>query len=103
MPERTPSSPVLALLTVSSVWESRLSAALRDVPDVVVVYPSDANFVMIETRDGRSFCERARRAGILVRAFDDPLLANCVRITVVKPGENDQLLTAVSGPEASRA
>ena len=49
--------------------------------------------------DGPTFRETARRAGILVRTFDDPLLANCVRITVDRPADNDQLLQAVSGAE----
>ncbi len=80
---------------------ARLSAALRDVPQVVRVYPSDANFILVKTRDGQSFREAARRAEILVRTFDDPLLANCVRITVGKPSDNDQLLQAVGGAERS--
>jgi histidinol-phosphate aminotransferase len=78
---------------------ARLSAELRNVPQVVDVYASDANFIMIKTRDGVAFRETARRAGILVRTFDDPLLADCVRITVGKPADNDLLLQAVSGAE----
>ena len=78
---------------------TRLSAALRDVPQVVRVYPSDANFILVKTRDGQAFREAARRAEILVRTFDDLLLANCVRITVGKPSDNDQLLQAVGGAE----
>ncbi len=77
----------------------RLAAALRDVPQVVKVFPSDANFIMVKTRDGQRFREAARRADILVRTFEDPLLANCVRITIGKPEDNDQLLKAVSGVE----
>jgi histidinol-phosphate aminotransferase len=76
---------------------ARLAAALRDVPQVVLVYPSDANFILIKTRDGQAFRETARRANILVRTFDDPLLKDCVRITVGAPSDNDQLLQAVSG------
>ena len=78
---------------------ARLSAALRDVPQVQRVYPSDANFVMVKTRDGAGFRETARRAGVLVRTFDDPLLADCVRITVGRPVDNDLLLRALSGAE----
>jgi len=78
---------------------ARLSAALRDVPTVVKVYPSDANFVMVKTRDAAQFRETARRANILVRTFDDPLLLDCVRITVGRPTDNDLLLRAVSGAE----
>jgi histidinol-phosphate aminotransferase len=78
---------------------SRLAAALRDVPQVVQVYSSDANFILVKARDGQAFRVTARGAGILVRTFDDPLLANCVRITVGRPADNDQLLQAVSGAE----
>ena len=81
---------------------ARLSAALRDVPQVVHVYPSDANFIMVRTRDGQAFRETARRANILVRTFDDPLLKDCVRITVGRPTDNDALLQAVSGAERKR-
>jgi histidinol-phosphate aminotransferase len=81
---------------------ARLSAALRDVPQVVQVYPSDANFVLARTRDGQVFRESARRADILVRTFDDPLLKDCVRITVGRPEDNDALLQAVSGAERRR-
>ncbi len=77
----------------------RLASALRDVPRVVKVYSSDANFIMVKARDGLEFRETARRAGILVRTFDDPLLADCVRITVGRPADNDQLLGAVAGVE----
>ena len=76
---------------------TRLSAALHDVPQVVQVYSSDANFILVKTRDGQAFREAARRANILVRTFDDPLLQDCVRITVGRASDNDQLLQAVSG------
>jgi histidinol-phosphate aminotransferase len=79
----------------------RLATALLDVPQVTKVYPSDANFILVQTANGTSFRETARRAGILVRTFDDPLLANCVRITVGRPEDNDRLLTAVGGVAAA--
>jgi histidinol-phosphate aminotransferase len=81
---------------------ARLAAALRDVPQVVQVYPSDANFILVRTRDGQAFRDTARRADILVRTFDDPLLKDCVRITVGRPADNDLLLQAVSGAERKR-
>jgi histidinol-phosphate aminotransferase len=77
----------------------RLAVALRDLPQVAQVYPSDANFILVKAHDGQAFRETARRAGILVRTFDDPLLANCVRITVGRPSDNDLLLQAISGAE----
>ncbi|HEX5420703.1 MAG TPA: histidinol-phosphate transaminase, partial [Gammaproteobacteria bacterium] len=76
----------------------RLSEALRDLPQVVQVYASDANFVLVKTLDGRRFKETSHRAGILVRTFDaEAALADCVRITVGRPADNDRLLAALSG------
>jgi histidinol dehydrogenase len=76
----------------------RLAEALRDVPDVLRVYASDANFVLVKTRDGQRFKETAHRAGILVRTFSgEEALADCVRITVGRPADNDRLLSALAG------
>jgi histidinol-phosphate aminotransferase len=80
---------------------NRLADALRDLPQILKVYPSDANFVLVKTANGGRFRETARRAGVLVRTFDDPLLTNCVRITVGRPEDNDRLLQAVSGAGAN--
>jgi histidinol-phosphate aminotransferase len=82
---------------------ARMSAALRDVPQVLKVYPSDANFVMVRTVDGAAFRETARRANILVRTFEDPLLADCVRITIGRPADNDLLLRALAGATERRS
>jgi histidinol-phosphate aminotransferase len=82
----------------------RLAEALLDIPDVRKVYPSDANFVLIETRDGARFAETARKAGILVRTFSgEPALVDCVRISMGRPEDNDRLLQAVSGVESRRS
>ncbi|HEX7080282.1 MAG TPA: histidinol-phosphate transaminase [Gammaproteobacteria bacterium] len=75
----------------------RLARALLDVPQVLEVYPSAANFILVRARDGRGFRDAAHRAGILVRTFADDALANCVRITVGRPEDNDRLLQAVAG------
>ena len=57
----------------------------------------------LHSRAGRAtakrFARRRAAPNILVRTFDDPLLKNCVRITVGRPADNDQLLQAVSGAE----
>jgi len=78
---------------------ARLSTALAQLPQVLKVYPSDANFVMVRARDGAEFRETAHRGGVLVRTFDDPLLAGCVRITVGRPADNDLLLRVLAGAE----
>lgn len=103
---------VLAALTADSLRTARervetikrerrrLADALADLPGVVKVYPSDANFVLIETRDGDRFARAAHAGGILVRQFHgEPALADCIRITVGRPEDNDRLLQAVSGAD----
>lgn len=78
----------------------RLAEALLDVPEVLEVYPSQANFLLVETRDGPRFAATAHSAGILIRRFpSEATLANCVRITVGRPKDNDRLLQALSGAE----
>jgi histidinol-phosphate aminotransferase len=77
----------------------RLGRALMDVPEVLEVYPSDANFILVRVRDGQRLRRAAHQAGILVRTFEDDALANCVRITVGRPEDNDRLLKAVGSME----
>lgn len=74
----------------------RISPALAAVPGIERVWPSAANFVLIESRNAKALVARARDAGILLRDFSwDPLLPGCVRITVGAPDENDKLLEAL--------
>ena len=72
----------------------------RRLENRLVLSPSDANFILIQTRDANEFTKATRQAGILVRVFSsDPALTNCVRITVGKPEDNTRLLDAVSAQE----
>ena len=76
---------------------ARLEAALSELAEIETMWPSDANFVLVRVRDAEAFAARARESGILVRIFrNDPSLANCVRITVGRPEDNDRLLAAVT-------
>ena len=74
----------------------RLMTALPTVPGILRVWPSTANFILVESRDAPALVAMARAAGILVRDFSGyPLLPGCVRITVGSPDENDKLLKAL--------
>ncbi|MDL1880310.1 histidinol-phosphate transaminase [Gammaproteobacteria bacterium PRO2] len=78
---------------------SRLAAALERLPDIRRVWPSDANFLLVEAVDAPRLVEAARRGGVLLRDFSwDPDLPVCVRITVGDTDENDQLLGALARP-----
>ena len=77
---------------------ARVATALRrmgfDVPD------SQTNFVLARApADGpaaATLYQRLRDAGILVRYFDTPRLADRLRITIGQPAENDALLRALA-------
>jgi len=64
MPERPPFSPVIALLTVSSVWDARLGAALKDLGLTTRKYGLLAH---VRATPGISFSELARRSQITVQ------------------------------------
>lgn len=64
MPERPPFSPVIALLTVSSIWDTRLSAALKDLGLTTRKYGLLAH---VQGMPGISFSELARRSQITVQ------------------------------------
>jgi histidinol-phosphate/aromatic aminotransferase/cobyric acid decarboxylase-like protein len=69
---------------------------LQRMPVAERVFPSDANFVLVEFRDARQALEAGRSAGLLVRDFSAaPGLANCLRISVGTPEQNERLLAAL--------
>lgn len=80
---------------------SRLTRALAASPLVVKVYPSDANFLLVKFRPAEATpaYDRLIAAGIIVRNRSRlPLCADCLRITVGTPRENDKLLAALDAP-----
>jgi histidinol-phosphate aminotransferase len=75
---------------------ARLASELPRLTSIVRVWPSEANFLLVECRDAPALTAAARAGGVLVRDFSwDPLLPGAVRITVGTPTENDQLLKAL--------
>ena len=74
----------------------RLARALAALPGVTV-FPSDANFLVARVIDAPAAAAALRAKGILVKNLHGghPLTANCLRITVGTPAENDALLAAL--------
>jgi len=70
------------------------------------VLPSQANFLLVEVPggDAKALCNALKERGILVRYFNEPALADKLRITVGTDEENERLLTVLrelaSGPSA---
>lgn len=76
---------------------SRLAQALAHTPGVLRVWPSDANFLLVEFRDVERALQRAHRAQLLVRdARPYPELAPALRVTVGSHADNQRLLEAWS-------
>ncbi len=75
---------------------ARLVAALQDLPGVQV-FPSEANMVLVRVRDAKAAFDGMKLRGVLVKhiAGLHPLLANCLRLTVGTPQENDLMIRAL--------
>jgi histidinol-phosphate aminotransferase len=73
----------------------RLEAELGRLPGATV-FPTRTNFVVIRVADANGVFEGLKARRILVKNLHGwhPLLANCLRITVGTPRENDLLLGA---------
>lgn len=74
----------------------RLYAGLQEI-DYLEPYPSQANFVLnrVRGRNAATLKRRLERQGILVRYYSTPMLADCIRISVGTPEQNDRVLTAL--------
>lgn len=60
------------------------------------IYPTDANFILVEVTNADTVYKNLVRQGIIVRNRTNVTMCNgCLRITVGKPGENDALLEAL--------
>jgi histidinol-phosphate aminotransferase len=74
----------------------RAAARLARMGCVTQVYPSDANFLLVQFRDAGRALEAGKVAGLLVRDFSRaPGLSNCLRISIGTPAQNERLLAAL--------
>ncbi len=73
-----------------------LAAALRRSSSVIRVWPSSANFLLVEFASAQLAYDRACAAGLLVRDVRrQPGLDRALRITVGTPEQNRRLISAV--------
>jgi histidinol-phosphate/aromatic aminotransferase/cobyric acid decarboxylase-like protein len=81
-----------ALLAEREYLRERLQA----LPAVAKVWPSDANFLMIDCRDAEQFLRKSVAGGLIVRDLRGyPALPKSLRISVGTRAQNDALLSAV--------
>ena len=78
-----------------------LGDALRCLPCVQEVYPTEANFFLVKVADAPAIYHYLVKCGIIVRSRHTvALCGNCLRITVGTHGENEQLIGALQKYEA---
>jgi histidinol-phosphate aminotransferase len=76
----------------------KLEADLLQCDQVLIVYPSDANFLLVKFKDAKSMYNYLLGKGIVLRDRSNVLLCDqCLRITVGTSAENEQLLASISG------
>jgi len=74
----------------------QLQESLSALKNVQIVYPSDANFLLVKIENARQVYEGLLEEGIVVRDRSTVILCDdCLRITVGTPAENIQLVHAL--------
>jgi histidinol-phosphate aminotransferase len=70
----------------------RVMSAMSSFRFVKTIWPSAANFFLVQVDNGDAVVRQTRDNGILLRDFGGSL-ANCIRVTIGSKAENDRLLT----------
>lgn len=77
---------------------NQLAVALSETSEVMHVYPSDANFLLVKFKNAKAMYAYLLEKGIVLRDRSNVLLCDqCLRITVGSEDENLKLLTAIKG------
>lgn len=75
----------------------RLQAALSESPLLTRIWPSEANFLLVEARDGKVVLDRLAEVGLIVRDFRGKSgLGEAIRITIGTPEQNDRIIRSLS-------
>ena len=83
---------------------TRLMQAFAELPQTVEVFPTDANFFLVRVSDALDIYTYLVGRGIIVRnRHTVSLCAQCLRITIGTPQENDRLLQAMHDYNAARS
>jgi len=74
----------------------RLIKALNDIKQVVKIYKSDANFLLVRFKNSAQLFTYLKTKNIIVRDRSRELnCENCLRLTVGTPEENTKLIEAI--------
>ncbi len=90
----TPVGPLVKEILAQRAW---LAAQLSTLPAIRKVYPSDANFLLVECTDADGLYAFLLQEGIIVRNRSRvPGCPGCLRLTVGLPEENERLRAAIA-------
>lgn len=74
----------------------RMSNMLKELPFVIKIFQSDANFILVKMHDARGIYEFLKDKGVIVRDRSKIFLCeNSLRITTGTPDENNQLINTL--------
>ena len=89
---------VAAEVELIKAERSRMAQALEALPRVRKVWPSDANFLLVEVDDARGMYDELLVAQVIVRDRSKVLgCEGCLRITVGTAAENEKVLAVIGG------
>ncbi|MEP5613088.1 MAG: histidinol-phosphate transaminase [Cyclobacteriaceae bacterium] len=69
---------------------------LQSIEGVKTVYPSEANFLLVEFKDSKATYEKLLKSGVVVRDRSSQV-SNTLRISIGTPAENKKLIAALCG------
>lgn len=93
-------SRVATLIAERAVLSERLARS----PLIERVWPSDANFLLVECTDADAVLQAAQSARLVLRdQRSQPQLANCLRISVGSPEQNARLVSALTQAKGAAA
>ena len=73
---------------------TRMEKALAEYDQVVHIYSSDANFLLIEMNNAKGFCDFAAENNVIIRDFSSKAgTENCLRLSIGTPEQNDLVLS----------
>ncbi len=75
--------------------KERVAAALQQLALVKKVYPSEANFLLVEVQEADRLYKQLLARGIVVRNRNS-LVPDCLRLTIGTPAENTRLINALN-------
>ena len=89
-------------LKIIIAQREELKQKLSDLNSVIKIYPTDANFLLVEFYNADDIYEELIKRKIIVRNRAK-VVKNCIRISVGTPDENNQLITELKQIENEKS